>query len=62
MNPEAIVVTETTAEHGAVELMYIETWDGLYAPVGLRVARGRRTLPPCIARLWQWRRRYGLDP
>ena len=45
MNPEAIVVTETTAEHGDVALMYIETWDGMYAPVGLRTPDGPGPFP-----------------
>jgi len=45
MNPDAVVMKETTAEHGEVELSYIETWDGMYAPVGLRTPAGEGPWP-----------------
>lgn len=41
MDPENIIITEPVAGSDIpVELRYIETWDGLYAPIGLRVPPG----------------------
>ncbi|NNE89777.1 MAG: prolyl oligopeptidase family serine peptidase [Silicimonas sp.] len=44
VDPEAVVLTETV--NGAVtQLMYIETWDGLYAPIGVRKPEGEGPFP-----------------
>ena len=41
MDPENVVVVEMVAGSDVpVELRYIETWDGLYAPIGLRLPTG----------------------
>jgi dienelactone hydrolase len=41
MDPENVVVVEAVAGSDVpVELRYIETWDGLYAPIGLRLPAG----------------------
>jgi dipeptidyl aminopeptidase/acylaminoacyl peptidase len=41
MNPENVTVVEEVAGSAIpVELKYLETWDGLYAPVGLRIPPG----------------------
>jgi predicted esterase len=41
MNPENVTVVEEVAGSATpVELKYLETWDGLYAPVGLRIPPG----------------------
>lgn len=45
INPEHVVLTEIFGEHGPAELMYIETWDGLYAPIGLRTPEGEGPFP-----------------
>ncbi len=45
IDPEAVAMTETTRDHGDVELRYIETWDGMYAPVGLRTPEGPGPFP-----------------
>lgn len=38
MNPENFAIVEEVADSDIpVELKYVETWDGLYAPVGLRL-------------------------
>lgn len=41
MDPESVTIVEEVAgsDH-PVELKYIETWDGLYAPIGLRLPAG----------------------
>lgn len=44
MDPERVVITENIA--GAdVDLMYVEVWDGLYAPIGLRQPSGEGPFP-----------------
>jgi BAAT / Acyl-CoA thioester hydrolase C terminal len=41
MNPENVTIVEDVAGSDIpVELRYLETWDGLYAPIGLRVPAG----------------------
>ncbi|HEX2152531.1 MAG TPA: alpha/beta hydrolase fold domain-containing protein [Acidimicrobiia bacterium] len=41
VDPENVIITEPAPDSDIpVELMYIETWDGLYAPIGLRVPPG----------------------
>jgi predicted esterase len=41
MDPESVVIVEEVAGSDIpVELKYVETWDGLYAPVGLRLPPG----------------------
>lgn len=41
MDPENVVIVEEVAGSDIpVELRYIETWDGLYAPIGLRLPAG----------------------
>lgn len=45
MDPEHVEITESAGEHGDVSLMYVETWDGLYAPIGLRVPTGPGPFP-----------------
>jgi dipeptidyl aminopeptidase/acylaminoacyl peptidase len=41
MDPENVTIVEEVAGSGIpVELAYIETWDGLYAPIGLRLPPG----------------------
>lgn len=46
MDPEHIaIVEEVPGSEIPVELKYIETWDGLYAPIGLRVPPGRGPHP-----------------
>jgi hypothetical protein len=44
MDPENVVITETL---GGAEclLMYVEVWDGLYAPIGLRRPKGDQPVP-----------------
>jgi dipeptidyl aminopeptidase/acylaminoacyl peptidase len=44
INPEHVVITEMVDGH-PVHLMYIETWDGLYAPIGLRKPEGDGPFP-----------------
>jgi hypothetical protein len=44
IDPEHVVITETIA--GAdVDLMYVEVWDGLYAPIGVRKPAGDGPFP-----------------
>lgn len=46
LDPEHVVITEPVAGSDfPVHLMYIETWDGLYAPVGLRKPAGDGPFP-----------------
>ena len=41
MDPEHVaIVEEVPGSHIPVELAYLETWDGLYAPIGLRFPKG----------------------
>ncbi len=41
MNPENVTIVEEVAgSEIPVELRYVETWDGLYAPIGLRLPPG----------------------
>ena len=44
IDPEHVVVTEEIAGR-PVDLMYIETWDGLYAPIGMRRPPGDGPFP-----------------
>lgn len=44
IDPEHVVITETV-DGRRVELMYVETWDGLYAPIGLRKPEGDGPFP-----------------
>ena len=46
LDPEHIVVTESVAGSDVpVELMYVEVWDGLYAPIGVRKPAGEGPYP-----------------
>jgi len=46
VDPEHVVITEPVAGSTVpVELMYIETWDGLYAPIGVRKPDGDGPFP-----------------
>jgi dipeptidyl aminopeptidase/acylaminoacyl peptidase len=41
MDPEHVIIVEEVAGSSfPVELQYLETWDGLYAPIGLRLPPG----------------------
>lgn len=44
MNPEQVVVTETI-DGRSVDLMYVEVWDGLYAPIGISKPPGDGPFP-----------------
>ena len=44
IDPERVVITEEV-DGATVELMYVETWDGLYAPIGLRRPEGDGPFP-----------------
>jgi len=44
VDPEHVVITETI-DGKPVDLMYVETWDGLYAPIGLRKPEGEGPFP-----------------
>ena len=44
IDPEHVVITEMV-DGRSVELMYIETWDGLYTPIGLRKPEGAGPFP-----------------
>ncbi|MFV2001227.1 MAG: alpha/beta hydrolase family protein [Acidimicrobiia bacterium] len=44
MDPEHVVITEMV-DGNEVHLMYIEVWDGLYAPIGLRKPTGKGPFP-----------------
>ena len=44
IDPEHVVVTETI-DGRPVDLMYVETWDGLYTPIGLRKPEGTGPFP-----------------
>ncbi|MDH4118281.1 MAG: hypothetical protein OEW30_12915, partial [Acidimicrobiia bacterium] len=44
IDPEHVEIVESV--NGAdVHLMYVETWDGLYAPIGLRKPEGEGPFP-----------------
>jgi predicted esterase len=46
LNPERItIVEEVTGSDIPVELQYLETWDGLYTPIGLRLPPGEGPHP-----------------
>ena len=46
MDPENVdIVEEVPGSRYPVHLIYVETWDGLYAPVGLRVPEGDGPFP-----------------
>ena len=46
LDPEHIVVTEPVAgSETPVDLMYVEVWDGLYAPIGVRKPPGDGPFP-----------------
>jgi dienelactone hydrolase len=44
IDPERVVITETV-DGQPVDLMYVETWDGLYAPIGVRKPEGPGPFP-----------------
>ncbi len=44
IDPEHVVITETI-DGKPVDLMYVETWDGLYTPIGLRKPEGEGPFP-----------------
>ncbi|HEX2255967.1 MAG TPA: dienelactone hydrolase family protein [Afifellaceae bacterium] len=44
IDPERVVITETV-DGQPVDLMYVETWDGLYTPIGLRKPEGAGPFP-----------------
>ena len=44
MDPERVEIIESIAGHN-VHLMYVEVWDGLYAPIGLRKPQGDGPFP-----------------
>lgn len=44
IDPENVVITETV-DGAPVMLMYVETWDGLYTPIGLRKPEGAGPFP-----------------
>jgi len=46
MDPEnVVIVEEVSGSDTPVELRYLETWDGLYAPIGLRLPLGEGPYP-----------------
>ena len=47
IDPERVVLTEVI-DGRTVHLMYIETWDGLYAPIGLRKPEGDGPFPTIL--------------
>ena len=44
IDPENVVITETV-DGRPVQLIYVETWDGLYAPIGMRKPEGDGRFP-----------------
>lgn len=44
IDPERVVITETVGGE-PVHLMYVETWDGLYTPIGVRKPDGEGPFP-----------------
>lgn len=47
IDPERVVITEMV-DGNPVHLMFIETWDGLYAPIGLRKPEGDGPFPTVL--------------
>ncbi len=46
IDPNHVVITEPVAGSDIpVHLMYVETWDGLYAPIGVRIPEGEGPFP-----------------
>ena len=46
LDPENVVITEPVpGSDMPVHLMYVETWDGLYAPIGVRKPEGDGPFP-----------------
>ena len=46
LDPEDVVIVEPVAgSEFPVQLRYVETWDGLYAPIGLRIPDGAGPFP-----------------
>jgi dipeptidyl aminopeptidase/acylaminoacyl peptidase len=46
IDPEHVVITEAVAgSEIPVQLMYVETWDGLYTPIGVRIPDGEGPFP-----------------
>jgi dipeptidyl aminopeptidase/acylaminoacyl peptidase len=49
IDPEHVVVTEDVPGSDVpVHLMYVETWDGLYAPIGIRIPEGEGPFPTVL--------------
>ena len=44
INAEHVQLTEEV-DGKIVELMYVEVWDGLYAPIGIRKPEGKGPFP-----------------
>ena len=44
IDPEQVIVTDM-ADGQSVQLMYVQTWDGLYAPIGMRKPEGDGPFP-----------------
>jgi dipeptidyl aminopeptidase/acylaminoacyl peptidase len=44
IDPENVVITEIV-DGEPVDLIYVETWDGLYTPIGLRKPQGKGPFP-----------------
>jgi dipeptidyl aminopeptidase/acylaminoacyl peptidase len=44
IDPENVVIRETV-DGASVDLIYVETWDGLYTPIGLRKPAGEGPFP-----------------
>lgn len=44
IDPENVIITEMV-DGRPVQLIYVETWDGLYAPIGLRKPEGEGPFP-----------------
>jgi len=47
IDPERVVVTEMV-DGRPVQLIYVQTWDGLYAPIGLRKPEGEGPFPAVL--------------
>jgi dienelactone hydrolase len=49
LNPESVEILEQVdGSEYPVHLIYVETWDGLYAPVGLRLPSGTGSFPVVV--------------
>lgn len=49
LDPQAVEIVEpVTGSDIPVRLLYVETWDGLYAPVGLRLPEGPGPFPTVV--------------